>query len=212
MISAGPGARRTRSPLRQTRTCGTPARRASSACSARCSASPCAGMRIFGRTQPIMSRNSSRRGMAGDVNEMGAVGDDLDALRHQAIDHPRQRPSRCRGSARDEKITRSPLRERDFRMLVLGDARQRGARLALAAGAERQNLVGRQVAVALHAAKLLHAVEIAGLARHLRRRAPWRGRPGRPRGRRRARRRPPRAGGRHGRQTSSRRRGAARCG
>ncbi len=62
MISAGPGASRTRSPLRQTSTCGTPASRASSACSARCSASPCAGIRIFGRTQLIMSSNSARRG------------------------------------------------------------------------------------------------------------------------------------------------------
>ena len=52
-------------------------------------------------------------------------------------------------------------------MLILGDARQRRARLALAAGAQRQNLVGRQIAVAFHAAEILHAVEIAGLARHL---------------------------------------------
>ena len=41
------------------------------------------------------------------------------------------------GMVREEKITVSPRDERHFRMLVLGDARQRGARLALAAGAER---------------------------------------------------------------------------
>ena len=63
-----------------------------------------------------------------------------------------------------------------------GDARQRRARLALAAGAERHHLVGRQMAVDVHAAEILHAVEIAGLARDLRRRAPWRGRPPPPRG------------------------------
>ena len=52
-------------------------------------------------------------------------------------------------------------------MLVLGDARERGARLALAAGAQRHDLVGRQVAVELGAAEILDAVEIAGLARDL---------------------------------------------
>ena len=36
-------------------------------------------------------------------------------------------------------------------MLVLGDARERRARLALAAGAERDHLVGRQIAVDLDA-------------------------------------------------------------
>ena len=49
--------------------------------------------------------------------------------------------------ARDEKITRSPFDERHLGMLVLGDAGERCARLALAAGAERHDLVGRQVAV-----------------------------------------------------------------
>ena len=72
------------------------------------------------------------------------------------------------GMARDEKITRSPRRERDQRMLVLGDARQRRARLALAAGAERHDLVGRQVAVGIERAEFADVVEIAGLARDLR--------------------------------------------
>ena len=52
-------------------------------------------------------------------------------------------------------------------MIVRGDARQRGARLALAAGAERHHLVGRQVAVDVDGSKFLDAVEIAGLARDL---------------------------------------------
>ena len=112
------------------------------------------------------------------------------------------------GMVRDGKDHAIAARQRDFRMLVLGDARQRRARLALAAGAQRQHLVGRQIAVALDAAEILHAVEIAGLARDLRPPAPWRGRPGRLRARRRARRRRPRGCGRHGRRTSSRRRGA----
>ena len=71
------------------------------------------------------------------------------------------------GMVREEKITRSPRRERDLGMLVLGDARERRARLALAAGAERHDLVGRQIAVGIHRPEILHAVEIAGLARDL---------------------------------------------
>ena len=72
------------------------------------------------------------------------------------------------GMAREEKITRSPREKRDVGMVVLGDARERRARLALAAGAERHHLVGRQMAVDVDRAKLLDAVEIAGLARDLR--------------------------------------------
>ena len=53
-------------------------------------------------------------------------------------------------------------------MIAVGDARERRARLALAAGAERHDLVGRQVAVDIDVAEILDAVEIAGLARHLR--------------------------------------------
>ena len=47
---------------------------------------------------------------------------------------------------REEKITRSPFVERDLGVLVLGDARQRGARLALAAGAQQHDLAARQIA------------------------------------------------------------------
>ena len=71
------------------------------------------------------------------------------------------------GMVREEKITRSPARERDLGMIVLGDARKRRARLALAAGAERDDLVRRQIAVDIDRPKILHAVEIAGLARDL---------------------------------------------
>ncbi len=45
--------------------------------------------------------------MAGDVDEMGAVGDDLDALLDQTVDHPRYRLF-VAGIGRAEKITRSP--------------------------------------------------------------------------------------------------------
>ena len=54
-----------------------------------------------------------------------------------------------------------------LRMIVIGDARQRRARLALAPRAQRQHLVGGKMAVEIGAAEILHAVEIAGLARDL---------------------------------------------
>ena len=47
---------------------------------------------------------------------------------------------------REEKITLSPGVERHVLMLVARDARQRGARLALAAGAEHHHLVAAGVA------------------------------------------------------------------
>ena len=49
-------------------------------------------------------------------------------------------------------------------MVVIGDARERRARLALAAGTQRQHLVGRKMPVKIGAAEILHAVEIAGFA------------------------------------------------
>src|SRR5262245_27535090 len=50
-------------------------------------------------------------------------------------------------------------------MVVVGDARQRRARLPLAARAQREHRVRRQVAIDFNRAKILHAIEIAGLAR-----------------------------------------------
>ena len=96
------------------------------------------------------------------------------------------------GMAREEKITRSPRGEGDLGMLVLGDPRQSGARLALAAGAQRQDLVGRQIAVS--SARCGNPARRRDSRSRARpgRRAPWPGRPGRLRGRRRARRRRPR--------------------
>ena len=84
---------------------------------------------------------------------------------------------------REEKITRSPLRQRHLRMLVLGDARERRARLALAAGAERHHLVGRQMAVGVDARGTPARRRDSRSRARPARRAPWRGRPPRPRGR-----------------------------
>ena len=50
------------------------------------------------------------------------------------------------GMAREEKITRSPLESAISGMLVLGDAGERGAGLALRAGEKRHDLVARHIA------------------------------------------------------------------
>src|ERR1044071_1707674 len=53
-------------------------------------------------------------------------------------------------------------------MLVLCDARERGARLTLATGAQRDDLVVRQVPIDLNATEFIDAFEVAALARDLR--------------------------------------------
>ena len=60
----------------------------------------------------------------------------------------------------DHEVARG---ERHVRMLVLGDAGQRGARLALAAGQQRHDLVARQVAVGVRAAERRQPVEVAAI-------------------------------------------------
>ena len=114
----------------------------------------------------IKLRHLGAARMAGDVHQMRAVGDDLDALPHQPVDQLADRLLVAGNGARGEDH-HVALRQRHLRVLVLGDARDRGARLALAAGAQRHHLVARQIAVGLDAAEIRDAVEIAGLARDL---------------------------------------------
>ncbi len=104
--------------------------------------------------------------MAGHMDEVGAVGNDFDALRDQAIDDGAHRLLVAGNGARG-KDHAVALVQRHLRMIVIGDARQRRARLALASRAQRQHLVGGKMAVEIGAAEVLHAVEIAGFARHL---------------------------------------------
>ena len=87
--------------------------------------------------------------------------------RDQAVDDLADRLLVAGNSARGKDHAVAP-RQRYFRMLVARDARQRRARLALAAGAQRNDLVRRQIAIAIRAPKILHAVEMPGLARDLR--------------------------------------------
>ena len=91
--------------------------------------------------------------MAGHVHKVIAVGDHFHALYHQPVDDARHRLLVARNGAGGENHPVAAA-ECDFRMLVLGDAGECGARLALAAGAERQNLVRRQIAVGLHLAEI----------------------------------------------------------
>ena len=84
------------------------------------------------------------RRMAGDVDEMVLLGDDLDAEPGQRVLQPADRLFVAGDDARgkDHDIARLEL---DSRMVVAGDAGQRRARLALAAGADHQDLVARNV-------------------------------------------------------------------
>src|SRR4051794_3788098 len=104
--------------------------------------------------------------MAGDMDQISTVGDDLDALRDQAVDDAADRLLVAGNGARGEDDAVA-LVQRDLRMVVIGDARQRRARLALAARAQRQYLVRREMAVEISTAEILHAVEMTGLARDL---------------------------------------------
>src|SRR5437868_3689251 len=99
------------SPSRQRTTLSMPARRATSACSDMCSGSPCTGISICGRTQPIISSSSWIRGcpdtctrwVRSVMTSMPWATSPL-MTRVTAFSLP--------GIAREEKITRSP-REND---------------------------------------------------------------------------------------------------
>ena len=119
--------------------------------------------------------------MARDVHQMRAVGDDLDALLDQPVDDAADRLLVAGNGARgiDHAVA--------ARSVDLADAGPR--RCARAPRAARPGCrcraprpCRRQIAIGIHRPEILHAVEIAGLARDLRRCAPWRGRPRRPRG------------------------------
>ena len=79
-------------------------------------------------------------GMAGDVHQRVAVGDDVAAQIDEPVLDAADRALVAGDGARgeDDEVA---LVELDVGMLVLGDARQRRARLALAAGAQQHHLV-----------------------------------------------------------------------
>ncbi len=100
------------------------------------------------------------------MDEMIRVGDPLDAEPHQRVLQPADRFFVPRDDARgkDHDIA---VFQRDVRVVVARDAGQRGARLALAAGADQQGLVARQVAGLVLGQKARDVREIAIVAGRL---------------------------------------------
>ena len=104
------------------------------------------------------------RRMARDMDEMIRLGDDLDPEPHQRVLQPADRLLVARDDARG-KDRDVALFERDVGMVVARDAGQCRARLALAAGADHQDLVARDVAEFVLGQKARHIGEIAVVAR-----------------------------------------------
>ena len=97
------------------------------------------------------------------MDERSAVGDDPDARGHERVDDLADRLFIAGNGARrkDDGVAGGEFRGR---MLVLRHAGERRARLALAAGGERQYLVARQALERVHAQERRHAVEHPALA------------------------------------------------
>ena len=98
------------------------------------------------------------------MHERGAVGDHLDACAHECVDDLADRLFIAGNGARgkDDGVAGAQFRRR---MLVPRHARERRARLALAAGGERQYPVARQALERVHAQERRQAVEHPALAR-----------------------------------------------
>src|SRR5258708_34226618 len=99
--------------------------------------------------------------MGGDVDEVGAVGNDFDALRDQAVDDGADGLLVAGNGAGGKNYTVA-LVQRHLRMIVIGDARQRRARFALASRTQRQHLVRGKMAVEVAAAEILYTAGIPG--------------------------------------------------
>src|SRR5438270_7443635 len=102
------------------------------------------------------------RRMTGDMDEMVLVGHDLDAGPDQSVVQPPDRLLVAGDNARGKDHDIAFL-EYDIRMVVARDPRQGGARLALAAGADQQDLVARDVAGLVLGQEAGHIAEIAVL-------------------------------------------------
>ena len=97
-----------------------------------------------GRTQAYISFSSSRRGWpvtCTSASPSVTMSQPRSTSRFWMRPTSRSLP----GMVREEKIDEVALAELDVGMLVLGDAGQRRARLALAAGAQQHHLVGLEI-------------------------------------------------------------------
>ena len=104
--------------------------------------------------------------MAGHVDEVGAVGDDLDALLDQRVDDRADAALVARDGARREDDAIAGT-ERDLRMVVARDARQGSPLFSLTAGAEQHDLVARKMAEGVLVLERRQPVEISAVCRHL---------------------------------------------
>ena len=122
-------------------TCSDLARRA---CSVMWRSSPCTGMAMRGPGPAIHLFQLVAAGMAGDMDEMILLGQHLHAQRRQLVLQLEDRQF-VAGNDAGGKNHRIALAQMHKGMVVVGDAGQRRARLALAAGAQIENLVGGQI-------------------------------------------------------------------
>src|SRR5438477_9141704 len=106
------------------------------------------------------------RRVARDMDKMIRLGHDFDPEPHERVLQPPDRLFVARDNTRrnDHDIA---LFERDVGVIITGDASERGARLALAASADHQDLVARHVARFVFGQEPRHIGKIAGLARRL---------------------------------------------
>ena len=120
--------------------------RASAACSTMWRTSPCTGRAILGRTHWYMRTSSSRAGWP--ETWMWLVGPSVITSTPRAIRAFCRRPTgrSLPGITREEKIAVSPASSTRSRCSPVAMLGHRGARLALAAGADEQHLLARQVA------------------------------------------------------------------
>ena len=119
------------------------------------------------RAHPVIHhRHLGAARMTRHMHEIGAVGNNLDTLLHEAVDDGAHSLLVAGNSARG-KYHAVAWRQCNVGMLVLRDARHRRARLALRAGDQRHHLVARQAVIDIGGEKIRHAVKIAAVARHV---------------------------------------------
>ena len=106
------------------------------------------------------------RGMAGDMDTGVAVGDDLDAACHQRILQASD-GALVSGNDTRREDRRVALLQDDVAVLVIGDLGHRRPHLALAAGADEQHLVLRQIGPILRTGAFGKIEHVAAFLRRL---------------------------------------------
>ena len=190
--------------MKARKTCGTPCALAKSACSLKCNGSPCAGTAIFGLHPGIHFRHfrPARDDRIRAPARCGRSPTSTPAVTKALMILPTA--FSLPGMVRDEKITVSPAFNSARRMVVGSDARERRARLALAAGGEGQNPLARQALERAPCLKTSAGRRASRIHERRRQRARSLAQEYRPAVRRRGRPRPQRAAGRRWKRRWSR--------